>query len=237
VTAASSGTHTRWCRKQASSLALSSAPVVAGRASSLAPWRTLNRMCRYRRGAAEIPVGVSVTERLAVGLCGGVFGCASCCVADWVWFLELSACTKERSTGQVRVREWRDAALFEFGFLLLLCFAAVLLVRRRVRYNLPLCQSFSCVFCGDCFARRSPSHASRLVRESAACRCARVSVVFGVCFVIVLGALSRGSGSQRRPSCRCRSWHAPECRGRRAQSVCSPPESVRAARSQPRKCP
>ena len=30
VTAASSGTHTRWCRKQASSLALSSAPVAAG---------------------------------------------------------------------------------------------------------------------------------------------------------------------------------------------------------------
>jgi len=61
VTAASSGTHTRWCRKQASSLALSSAPVAAGRASSLAPWRTLNGMCRYRRGAAEIPAGVSVT--------------------------------------------------------------------------------------------------------------------------------------------------------------------------------
>ena len=61
VTAASSGTHTRWCRKQASSLALFSAPVAAGRASSLAPWRTHNGMCRYRRGAAEIPAGVSVT--------------------------------------------------------------------------------------------------------------------------------------------------------------------------------
>jgi len=58
VTAASSGTHTRWCRKQASSLALSSAPVAAGRASSLAPWRTLNGMCRYRRGAAETGRGL-----------------------------------------------------------------------------------------------------------------------------------------------------------------------------------
>jgi len=61
VTAASSGTHTRWCRKQASSLALSSAPVSAGRASSLALWRTHNGMCRYRRGGAEIPAGVYVT--------------------------------------------------------------------------------------------------------------------------------------------------------------------------------
>jgi len=43
VTAASSGTHTRWRRKQASSLALSSAPVAADRASSLAPWRARQR--------------------------------------------------------------------------------------------------------------------------------------------------------------------------------------------------
>jgi len=43
VTAASSGTHTRWCRKQASSLALSSAPVAAGQASSLALWRARQR--------------------------------------------------------------------------------------------------------------------------------------------------------------------------------------------------
>jgi len=61
VTVASSGTHTRWCRKQASSLALSNAPDAAGRASSLALWRSHNGMCRYRRGAAEIPAGVSVT--------------------------------------------------------------------------------------------------------------------------------------------------------------------------------
>jgi len=44
VTAASSGTQTCWCRKQASSLALSGAPVAAGQRS-------------YRRGAAEIPAG------------------------------------------------------------------------------------------------------------------------------------------------------------------------------------
>jgi len=43
VTAASSGTHTRWCRKQASSLALSSAPVAAGQASRLALWRAQQR--------------------------------------------------------------------------------------------------------------------------------------------------------------------------------------------------
>ena len=43
VTAASSGTHTCWCRKQASSLALSSAPVAAGQASSLALWRARQR--------------------------------------------------------------------------------------------------------------------------------------------------------------------------------------------------
>jgi len=42
-TAASSGTHTRWCRKQASSLALSGAPVAAGQASSLALWRARQR--------------------------------------------------------------------------------------------------------------------------------------------------------------------------------------------------
>ena len=51
MTAASSGTHTRWCRKQASSLALSSAPVAAGQVSSLALWRAryAGQRC-YRRG-------------------------------------------------------------------------------------------------------------------------------------------------------------------------------------------
>jgi len=56
VTAASSGTHTRWCRRQASSLALSSAPVAAGQASSLALWRAQQRDVsilegRYRQGS------------------------------------------------------------------------------------------------------------------------------------------------------------------------------------------
>jgi len=67
--AASSGTHTRWCRKQAFSLALSSAPVAAGQASSLALWLALSAVQRcYRRGAEEIPAGVSVTQTL-VGWC------------------------------------------------------------------------------------------------------------------------------------------------------------------------
>ena len=63
MTAASSGTHTRWCRKQASSLALSGAPVAAGQASSLALWRAryAGQRC-YRRGAEEILAGVSVTQ-------------------------------------------------------------------------------------------------------------------------------------------------------------------------------
>ena len=62
MTAASSGAHTRWCREQASSLALSSAPVAAGQASSLALWRAQyagQRCCR--RGAEEIPAVFSVT--------------------------------------------------------------------------------------------------------------------------------------------------------------------------------
>jgi len=60
VTAASRGshTHTRWCRRQASRPC----------ADTGAP---NNGMCRCRRGAAEIPAGVSVTARgLTRGACG-----------------------------------------------------------------------------------------------------------------------------------------------------------------------
>jgi len=61
VTAASSGTHTRWCRKQASGFVLSGAPVAAGQASSLALWRARLRVReatggepqRYRRGLRD----------------------------------------------------------------------------------------------------------------------------------------------------------------------------------------
>ena len=87
VTAASSETHTRWCRKQASSLALSSAPVAAGRASSLPPWRTLNGMCRYRRGGAEIPAGVSVTVYVQ-GIASGRWRC-TCKIDEGTMFLMM----------------------------------------------------------------------------------------------------------------------------------------------------